>query len=168
MTLTLIFITLHAFIRWTVSTNFDIIIYNNFWKIHCFIFSHTKALRDQIWRSRKIGHGQPRIIIWINLVVLEYPMLHTNSQGHRSFGSRGEMFSPNIWAWRPIWSCDIDHLNKLSFPHPMQVPHELWLQSAQRFRRKRSLKMLNLSDLDTRSINHLDFWYSYRFMYSFS
>ena len=22
----------------------------------------------------------------------------------------------HIWAWRPSWSCDQDHLNKLSFP----------------------------------------------------
>ena len=23
-----------------------------------------------------------------------------------------------IWAWRPSWSCDLDHLYKLSFPLP--------------------------------------------------
>ena len=33
---------------------------------------------------------------------------------------------------------------------------------------KRSLKVLNLSDLGPRSINDLDLWYSYRFIYSFS
>ena len=26
----------------------------------------------------------------------------------------------DIWAWRPSWSYDQDHLNKLSFPHPKQ------------------------------------------------
>ena len=40
-----------------------------------------------IWPYRKIGQGQSRVIIWINLVVLEYPMLHTSFQGHRSIGS---------------------------------------------------------------------------------
>ena len=30
-------------------------------------------------------------------------------------------------AWRPSWSCDLDHLNKLSFPHPMEAPDEIWL-----------------------------------------
>ena len=35
-----------------------------------------------------------------------------------------------VWVWRPYWSCDLDHLNKLSFPHPMEDTHEIWLQSA--------------------------------------
>ena len=35
-----------------------------------------------------------------------------------------------------------------------------------RFLRKRSLKMLNLSDLGLRSMNDLDLRYSYRFMFS--
>ena len=33
----------------------------------------------------KIGQGQPRVIIWTNLVVLEHPMLHTKFQGHLPF-----------------------------------------------------------------------------------
>ena len=32
-----------------------------------------------------------------------------------------------IWAWRPSWSCDLDHLYKLSFPLPKEAPHEIWL-----------------------------------------
>ena len=55
-------------------------------------FSHAKSIRGQIWPCRKIGQGQPRVIIWTNLVVLEYPMLHTNFQGHQLFGSREEDF----------------------------------------------------------------------------
>ena len=45
-------------------------------------------------------------------------------------------------------SCDLDHLNKLSFPHPKEAPHKFWLQSALWLLRKRSLKMSNLRDLD--------------------
>ena len=26
--------------------------------------------------------------------------------------------------------CDLDHLNKLSFPRPKEAPHEIWLQLA--------------------------------------
>ena len=37
--------------------------------------------------------GQPRVIIWTNLVVLEYPMLYTKFQGHLPFGSREEYFN---------------------------------------------------------------------------
>ena len=46
----------------------------------------------------------------------------------------------HIWAWRPSWSCDLDPICKLSFPHPMEAPHEIWLQSAQWFQRRRHLK----------------------------
>ena len=74
------------------STNFDIIDYNSFWKIHCFTFFPCKSTRDQIWPSRKIGQGQPRVINWTNLVVLEHPMLHAKFQGHRPFGCGEEDF----------------------------------------------------------------------------
>ena len=40
-------------------------------------FLPYKSIRDQIWPCCKIGQGQPRVIIWTNFVVLEYPMLHT-------------------------------------------------------------------------------------------
>ena len=47
----------------------------------------------------------------------------------------------HIWARRPFWSCDLDHLYKLSFPLPKDAPHEVWLRLAQRFQRRRSLKL---------------------------
>ena len=49
----------------------------------------------------------------------------------------------HIWAWRPSWSCDPDAPNKLSFPRPMETPHEIWLRLAQLFWRRRSLKMVD-------------------------
>ena len=33
----------------------------------------------------------------------------------------------HIWAWWPSWSCDQDHLNKLSLPHPIEAPYEIRL-----------------------------------------
>ena len=33
----------------------------------------------------------------------------------------------HIWAWRPSWSCDPDHLYKLWFPLPKEAPHKIWL-----------------------------------------
>ena len=47
-----------------------------------------------------------------------------------------------IWAWRPSWSRDQEHLNKLSFPHPKESPYEILVQLAQWFQRRRCLKML--------------------------
>ena len=55
-------------------------------------FSQYKSIREQIWPCHKIGQGQPRVIIWINLVVLVHSMLHTKFQGHRPFGSGEEDF----------------------------------------------------------------------------
>ena len=48
----------------------------------------------------------------------------------------------HIWAWRPSWSCDPDHLNKLLFPHLKESPYEISVQLAQWFQRRRCLKML--------------------------
>ena len=50
-------------------------------------FSPYKNKMDQNWHCRIIGQGQPRVIIWTNLIWFEHPMLHTKFQGHRSFGS---------------------------------------------------------------------------------
>ena len=39
-----------------------------------------------------MGQGQPRVIIWITLIVLPYTMLHTKFQGHWSIGFGAEDF----------------------------------------------------------------------------
>ena len=75
-----------------ISCQFQIIDDNSFWKIHCFYFFPIQKHRDQIGPCRKICHGQPRIIIWANLVVLKHPMMHTKIQGHWPFGSGEEDF----------------------------------------------------------------------------
>ena len=31
------------------------------------------------------------------------------------------------------WSCDLDHLYKISFPLPKDAPYEVWLRLAKRF-----------------------------------
>ena len=47
-------------------------------------------------------------------------MLHSEFQGDLPFGSE-EGFLRFLWAWQLSWSCDLDHLNKLSFPHPRRL-----------------------------------------------
>ena len=56
-------------------------------------------------------------------------MLHAKFQDHRTPGSGEEDFLGvyHIWTWRPSWSCDLDHLYKLLFPLPKEVPHKIWL-----------------------------------------
>ena len=60
-------------------------------------------------------------------------MLHAKFQDHRISGSGEEDFKGfyHIWAWRPSWSCDLDHLYKLSFPLPKEAPHKIWLMIGQ-------------------------------------
>ena len=125
-----------------ICCQFQIIDNNSFWKIHCFTFFPYKSTRDQIWPCRKIGQGQPRVIIWANLVVLKHPMMHTKIQDH---WPEKKIFLGfyHIWPWRPSWSCDKDHLSKLSFPHPIEAPYEICLWLAQWFLRRRCLKSVD-------------------------
>ena len=51
--MTLTFGTHKALIKLTASTNFYIINYNSFWKIHCFTFSPYKSIGDQMLTCRK-------------------------------------------------------------------------------------------------------------------
>ena len=60
--------------------------------MHCFTFFPYKSIRDQIWPCRKIDQGQPRVIIWINSIIHEHPMLHTKFQDQQPFGSGEEDF----------------------------------------------------------------------------
>ena len=41
-------------------------------------------------KTNKIGQNQPRVIIYINFVELESPMLHAKFQEHRTSASREE------------------------------------------------------------------------------
>ena len=72
-------------------------------------------------------------------------MLHTKFQDHRTSGS-GEDFSRflqymDVVAIRPF---------KLSFPFPMEAPHEIWLEFAKRFQ-SRFLKMVEDGLTDARA-----------------
>ena len=128
-----------------ICCQFQIIDDNSFWKIHCFTFFPYKSIRDQIWPCRKIGQGQPRVIIWANLVVLKHPMMHTKIQGQWPFGSGEEDFFRFLpyMAMVAILVMDQDHLSKLSFPHHTEAPYEIWLWLAQWFLRRRCLKSVD-------------------------
>ena len=69
-------------------------------------------------------------MIYINFVELLSLMHHAMFQNHRPSGSGEE----KIYSFFPIyshfsihWSCDLDHLYKLSFPLPKDAPHEVCL-----------------------------------------
>ena len=59
-------------------------------------FSPFKRIGDQIQHCRKIGQDQPRVIIYINFVELESPILHVKSQDHRTSGSGEKHYSTII------------------------------------------------------------------------
>ena len=78
------------------------------WKymaICCISFHPCRSIMKQIWPCHKNGQGQPSVIIWTNLVVLEYPMLYTKFQGRRPLsswfygpGSHLGHVTRNIWT----------------------------------------------------------------------
>ena len=56
-------------------------------------------------------------------------MLHAKFHDHRTISFVGKDFEDfyHIWVWQPYWSCDLEHLYKLSFPLPKEGPHKIWL-----------------------------------------
>ena len=73
-------------------------------------------------------------------------MRYTKFQGQEPLGSEEGDFECFYHIW--TWSCDPEDLNKFSSQHPMEAVYKIWLQTALCVLKKRSLKMLNLSDLD--------------------
>ena len=95
----------------------------SFWKFHCFTFFPYKSISNKIWPCHKISQGQHRFITWTNLVVLKYPCCKSTFKVIGLLVTERKNFSCvyHIWAWRPFWSCYLDHLNKLSFPIPYRI-----------------------------------------------
>ena len=54
-------------------------------------------------------------------------MLHTPFPDHRTSGSGEADFKGfyHMWAWRPSWSCDLNHLYKLVLPLPKETQHKI-------------------------------------------
>ena len=122
-----------------------------------------KSLTDQIWPWHKIGQGQPRIIIYINFVVLESQMLHTKFQGNWLSGSGEEdflRFSTYICmaAILVMWPGPFDF-------YVILISHEgfIWniILISLVVPKKKDLKKINLSDLWPRSLNDLDLQHLY-------
>ena len=57
-------------------------------------------------------------------------MLHAKFQDHRTSGSGEEGFFLRFLPYMGMtvfWSCDLDHLYKLSLPLPKEASHKIWL-----------------------------------------
>ena len=52
------------------------------------------------------------VIIFANVMVLLFKMIHIMFQGNRHRSSGEEEF---FTIWRPSWSCDMDQMYELSF-----------------------------------------------------
>ena len=59
----------------------------SFFKFSDYQFSPFEHIGDQIGPCLKIDQGQPRVIIHINFVELESPMLHAKFQDHKTICS---------------------------------------------------------------------------------
>ena len=73
-----------------------------------------KSIREQKWPCHKKCQVQPRVIICIDFVETESPMLYTCIQSFKvirllQLGPKKAIFKRfyHIWAWRPPWSHDL-------------------------------------------------------------
>ena len=107
----------------------------SFWKIQGFDFFPYKSIWEQIWSWLKIGRGHPGVIIWTNydwLWLAWLPNAIYQVSWQQAYWFRRRRFLKGFdLIRRPSWSSDMDLANKLLLPHPMDAPHEIWLQSAQ-------------------------------------
>ena len=79
-----------------------------------------KCLCDPIWPWLKIGQVQPRVIIWINLVGPESPMLHIRFQGCWPVSIKN-IFKGLLTYMSMVWSCHPDPMPKLSSLIPYRL-----------------------------------------------
>ena len=119
------------------------------WKyitICCINYRPCRSIRKQVWPYHKNGQGQPSVIIWTNLIVLEYRMLHIKFQCHQSLGSAEGDF---LVVTRNVW-------NKIHPNTPWGLHMKFGFKRPSTFFRKKTFKMLNLSELGRRSMNALE------------
>ena len=57
--------------------------FNSFYNIYYLSIFPSQSIREQSWPCCKVGHGQPRIIIWTTLVGSESVMPYTKFEGQR-------------------------------------------------------------------------------------
>ena len=69
----------HCHIRFNISNKNNDFGFNSFQKINFSKIFAFRCIMKQIWPWRKLGQGQPRIIISTNLVGPTFLMLHTKS-----------------------------------------------------------------------------------------
>ena len=139
--------------KWWTWLHFNTIEYNSNRKMKNIQFFQFKYLWNENWPCLKIGQSQPRVMIYINFVVLQTLMIHAKFQGNWPSGSVDFL---RFWAWRPSWSFDLDQLYKLSFPLPKEAPHKIWLWLAKRFLRR------YLKNVDGRGTTDPRLWVYYK------
>ena len=75
-----------------------------------------------------LSQGQPRVTIYIDFKGLSPRccMLSFKIIGLLVLEKKVFNGLHHTWAWRPYRSCDLEHLYKLWFPLPKEVPHKIW------------------------------------------
>ena len=94
-------------------------------------------LRVKRWRKYAVCKLQVFITI-LNVIKTTLRLL-TKQIFIKGNHGEGEDVS-QIWAWRPSWSCDFDHLYKLLFPIPKKAPHKIWRLIGQALSEKKTFE----------------------------
>ena len=114
------------------------------------------------WPCHKIGQGQPRFMFYINLSVLQSPMIHTKFQGNHSSGSGGEDFLKvlkSFKAWQPSKVCHLtmDHLTIITVFQLQLVSYEMFhhFETCLIFSGGKMLKILFSTQMTLEKVNRL-------------
>ena len=114
------------------------IVLNSFWEINCLSTFQSKSITSQSQPCHKLGHGQPKVIIWANYDGPQ--VLNTTYKVSRSltfwFWRRFLKGFYHIWEWQPFWSCDLESMNNLSFPNPTEAPYNFGFDRPSIFRKE--------------------------------
>ena len=96
-------------------------------------------------------------------------MLYTKFQGHRSIDSREEDFYSFLpyMGVRPYWSCDLESLNKFSFPPPRRLFMKFGYNWFSGFGGDVSNSQNMMRVLGQKTNNDHDFFHSQIFIYTF-
>ena len=68
----------------------------------------------------------------------------------------------HIWAWRPSWSCNLDHLYKLSFPLPKDALQKNLALIGQAVSEEKTFEIVDGRTTDDDDGRRPDPWVSYK------
>ena len=121
----------------------NLVICSKIFPYNYFIIVFPSKRQATIRSCHKIGQGQPRIIIYINFVEVESPMLYAKFKIIGFSVLENTVLKVFTIYWHGSHLGHVTWTIQLLFLLPMEEPYDIWLQLAKRFRGRRSLKIVD-------------------------